>query len=230
MFRKAKCAHHKTVHYIKHGPEGHCVIFFEGLDQHKSHLKEVLDELNVSGRTVSSLREVNVLLAILYPLESEMNPEGLLQKMELIKWNGLAIFVSHLNCICGRNIVHERQYDGLAESEPNQGLMLLPVKVGDVLALVNQLKDLECLFLPVRHWVLQVSVGQVLSEGVAKDESEPCHHSNGFELDPEVGLVVLSKHCKELSPLVVVQFQGGHIQDDVLASPLLGHRILQVDF
>lgn len=119
VFRKANCAHYKTVHDIEHGPEGHCIIFFESLDQHKSHLEKVLDELNVSGGTVSSLREVDVLLSILYPLESEMNPEGLLHKMDFIKRDGLAVFVSHLNCIGGPDIVHEWQYDSLAESEPN---------------------------------------------------------------------------------------------------------------
>jgi len=49
-------------------------------------------------------------------------------------------------------------------------------------------------------------------------------------LDPKVGFVVVSEDCKELSPLIVVEFEAGHIQDHEFAPPLLGYWVLQVNF
>ena len=60
--RKIEGAHHETVKDSKHWLECHCVIFAEGLNQHQSHLKDVLEELNAFGSLISPLREVDVLL------------------------------------------------------------------------------------------------------------------------------------------------------------------------
>ena len=64
MFREVEGAHHETEKEIIHGLKGYCVIFSESLDQHKSHLKEVLDELNAFGGLVSPLWEVDVKLIL----------------------------------------------------------------------------------------------------------------------------------------------------------------------
>ena len=83
-----------------------------------------------------------------------MNPESLLQQVEVIEWNRLTISISHLNDIGGMNIAHEWQNDGLAECEPEKGGVLNSIKVDKVLHLVDHLQDLEGPFLPVGHWVL----------------------------------------------------------------------------
>ena len=102
------------------------------------------------------------------------------------------------------DIAHKWKNDGLAECEPEQGCVLNSVQVDQVLHLIDNLQDLEGPFLPVGHWVLQIPIGHIFSEGVSQHKGEPSHHPYRFESDPEVGLVVFGENRKELSPLVVV--------------------------
>ena len=60
--RKIEGAHHEAEHEIENWLECHCIISAEGFDKHKSHLKDVFDDLNVFLAAVSSFGEVDVLL------------------------------------------------------------------------------------------------------------------------------------------------------------------------
>ena len=139
MLREIESTHHETEHDIEHCQERHCVIFAKGLNQHKGHLEDILDNLNDFGSAVSSLGEVDVLFPIIFQLESEMSKEGLYKKVGFFECFGLTISIPQINDVGRINIEHEGHNDGLTESKLHERRVLDPVEVDEVLALVNQL-------------------------------------------------------------------------------------------